>query len=213
MSKYVKTGILIVLLVVPVLIFLFLKGFTTNQYALPYYVPARDSATNQILTQEGDTVFYQIRDFSLETINKGKITRKDIAGQVTVVSAVTESCSEACLKGLNQLNRVSALHKNNFPIGVFVLVQRDDQLLDPVQQRSGPAWRIITGSDSLIKHHIDNTFRLSEKIANPEPSRFQCCLIDEKGYIRGYYDVSDPEEVDRLLAEIKILEYNKNVTE
>lgn len=215
MSKYVKTGILIVLLVVPVLIFIFLRGFTTNQYALPYYLPLRDSTTNQVLmTQEGDTIFYQIKDFTLENTLGQKLTRKSLAGRVTVVSAVADSCSEACYKGLNQLSRVIALNKTNFPVGVLVLVQSDEaQLPNAIRQSREPAWQIIAVPDSLLKYHIANTFRLSENLTSPEPSLYLCCLIDENGYIRGYYDASDPDEVDRLLAEIKILEYNKNITE
>jgi protein SCO1 len=34
----------------------------------------------------------------------------------------------------------------------------------------------------------------------------QFMLIDKQGYIRGRYDATDPVDVDRLLAEIKILQ-------
>jgi protein SCO1 len=39
----------------------------------------------------------------------------------------------------------------------------------------------------------------------------QFILIDKEGYTRGVYDGTDPEDVDRLLAELKILIdiYNK----
>jgi protein SCO1/2 len=34
-------------------------------------------------------------------------------------------------------------------------------------------------------------------------------LIDADGHIRGYYNASDLEETNRLMAEIKILDYEK----
>ncbi|TLU89854.1 hypothetical protein [Dyadobacter sediminis] len=38
-------------------------------------------------------------------------------------------------------------------------------------------------------------------------------LVDKDGYTRGYYKGADPEDSDRLMAEIKILQYEyKNST-
>ena len=69
MQKYIKTGLLIIVLVVPVLIFLFLQGYTTNHFDLPYYVPLRDSVTNEVIVNNGDTAYYQLKDFSLSSID------------------------------------------------------------------------------------------------------------------------------------------------
>ena len=43
------------------------------------------------------------------------------------------------------------------------------------------------------------------KSAETIPYTEQFILVDKQGYIRGFYDGTDPEEVDRLMAEVKIL--------
>jgi protein SCO1/2 len=44
-----------------------------------------------------------------------------------------------------------------------------------------------------------------EKSLETIPYNEQFVLLDKKGYIRGFYDGTNPEEVDRLSAEVKIL--------
>ena len=41
-NKITKAGILVAILVIPALLFLFLKSFGDNQFTLPYYFPELD---------------------------------------------------------------------------------------------------------------------------------------------------------------------------
>ena len=74
-QKTIKAGILITALVVPALIFLYLKGFGENHYNLPYMIPRIDSTTGNVMMMknpnpkwnqpEMDTVFHTIPDWKL----------------------------------------------------------------------------------------------------------------------------------------------------
>ena len=59
MSKYLKAGILTLVLVMPALVVLFLHGFAENHFKLPYLVPTIDS-TGQVKMSGKDTLFYQV---------------------------------------------------------------------------------------------------------------------------------------------------------
>ena len=59
MQKYIKAGMLTLVLVLPALVILFLHGFAENHFQLPYLVPVTDSSG--IISMNGkDTVFYQV---------------------------------------------------------------------------------------------------------------------------------------------------------
>ena len=67
------------------------------------------------------------------------------------------------------------------------------------------------------------TFAEATEILNPKSLALQqtaelssiesrLMLIDSKGYTRGFYNGTDPEEIDRLMAELKILNYEKKAS-
>ncbi|AYQ34106.1 hypothetical protein [Runella sp. SP2] len=59
MQKYIKAGMLTLVLALPAFIVLFLHSFGENHFELPYFVPAVDAAGKPILNGK-DTVFYQV---------------------------------------------------------------------------------------------------------------------------------------------------------
>jgi protein SCO1/2 len=59
MQKYIKAGMLTLVLALPAFLILFLHSFGENHFELPYFVPAVDS-TGQTILNGKDTVFYQV---------------------------------------------------------------------------------------------------------------------------------------------------------
>jgi hypothetical protein len=89
MNKSLKAGILIAMLVVPALVFLFLKGFGQNHYSLPRYIPRIDSASGQIMTVQRevngreitDTLFRTLPDFRMTNQQGQVVTQEGREGQ------------------------------------------------------------------------------------------------------------------------------------
>lgn len=212
MQKYIKTGLLIIVLVVPVLVFIFLQGYTTNHFDLPYYVPLRDSVTNEIVVENGDTAFYQIRDFSLPSLDsQAVITAGELRGKTTVVSAFKGKCDQDCEKVLSQLTRINALHETYPRVVLLTIINEDKGLAKSLIARQKPGWQIAQIPDSIYTSTLKNVFHLAPKSRDEKTilGNNQFSLIDDRGYIRGYYDARKTEEIERLLGEIRILEYNK----
>ncbi|WP_377242235.1 hypothetical protein [Persicitalea jodogahamensis] len=201
-------------LVFPVLIYLFLKVFTTNHYDLPYFVPLRDVANNAIVQSNGDTTFYQIQDFSLKTADGSTISTASLQGKTIVISTVSSPCADTCKEVLSQLARVQSLHQAYPAFFVLTLVSEDNpQLISSIKESREveEAWKIATVPDSAFSLILQDVFRLSEKVPGLQTISPQArlSLVDDAGFIRGFYDTTDPEEVDRLMAEIRILEHNR----
>ncbi len=213
MRKHTKTGLLMLTLVFPVLIYLFLKVFTTNRYDLPYFVPLRDAANNATVRPDGDTTFYQVQDFSLPAYS-GSVTSAALKGKTILVSTLSLPCADTCQEVLKQLGRVQALHKDYPQFVILTLVNAEDARLISIlneRKESDKGWLVATLPDSLLARTIQNVFRFNEKVPGLQTISPQArlSLVDGAGFIRGFYDTTDSEETDRLMAEIRILEHNR----
>jgi protein SCO1/2 len=71
-------------------------------------------------------------------------------------------------------------------------------------------WYFLTGEAKKIYRTARLDYKLPEPFADVKgPEDFfhssQVALIDSERYIRGYYDATNPKEIDKLIADIKIL--------
>ncbi len=165
MQKYIKAGMLTLVLVLPALVILFLHGFAENHFQLPYLVPVTDSSG--IISMNGkDTVFYQVPSAD--------------RGQIKIISFFMNNASNQLVQ---QYSRVEKLASEE------VRLER------------------ITGSgaEKAATQKYRVTPLKKAKSLETIPYNEQFVLLDKKGYIRGFYDGTNPEEIDRLTAEIKIL--------
>ncbi len=197
-------------LVVPVLIFLFLKGFTTNHFDLPYFVPQTEPGTQKVLVKGGDTLFYQLPDFTMHATDGKGFSSQQLARKTLVISTLPALCGDTCQKIRDHLARVAALHEAYPDLLILTLVNAAEG--QPVSEAvKAPAWQVLNVPDSLYAGYVNDIFRLNQKIGEEQTilPHNQLELLDHDGFIRGYYNALDPEEIERLMVEIKILEYNR----
>jgi protein SCO1/2 len=202
----------------PVLIFLFLKIFTTNHYDLPYYVPMIDSVSNAVVMNEGDTVFYQLNDFSLITTSNEPLTSDQLRGKMMVLSSIRLANVDGYDKVLGELVRINKLSESYPELIILTLIpEKENGIKTELEKRRvvSELWKVISVTDSSQYEYVDKIFHLSEKAGMHQTisSNNRLSLVDASGYTRGYYNALDPEDIDRLMAEIKILDYSKNLKE
>lgn len=71
--------------------------------------------------------------------------------------------------------------------------------------KADPArWSLLTGTRAELKKLNYDTFHLGDLDGSLEHStRF--VLVDEKSRIRGFYDTSEPENIQKLISDIQAL--------
>jgi protein SCO1 len=214
MRNYLKTGLLIVVLVVPVLVFLFLQGYTTNHFDLPYYVPLRSPVTDEVIVENGDTTFYQIGDFSLSSIDsQSTVNSAQLRNKITVISTLSGSFDGKCEKILSNLNRIHALHETIPSVTLLTIITTQDTTLTKrIYDRSKEGWLVARVSEKTYNEELQNIFHLTALDKGQTISEYKpFSLVDRNGFIRGYYNAQEDEEIERLLAEIRVLEYNNKM--
>ena len=211
MINFRKAGLLIVTLVIPALVFTFLKFFATNHYDLRHYFPVTDPS-GKIVISAGDTAFYKVPVINLrDTIGRAVSEELD-KGQVTVVGYLPEHCLDRCEIVLGQVERVFALRETIPYLNLISLADNwSGKKKNYPQQLGTKGWKVLTGSEQEIKHTWDSELKLLTEVPGSKTNSLETklVLIDADGHIRGYYNASDSEETNRLMAEIKILDYEK----
>lgn len=230
-----KAGILFATLLVPALLYLFLRFSTQNHYTLPRYLPRIDSARSEPLMgkvtspdgrQITDTLYNRIPPFRLISQDGKTVDQSIVRGKIYVASFFFTRCGTICPKISSQLTRVQDIFRNRDDL-VFLSHSVDPEHDRPEQLKAYAEryeaipgkWYFLTGSKAdiyeLAMHGYylpavdagvkegkpDETFIHSEKLV----------LVDKDGIVRGFYDGTDKEDVDRLVLEIRVLLdiYNK----
>ena len=228
-----KTGILLMILIVPVLVYISLKIFGQNHFSLPRYIPAIDSTTGEIRMakrlkprwneSELDTVFQTIPSFSLMDERGKAFTSENLKGKIYVANFFFTRCGTICPKITSQVSRITDAFIQDKDIH-FISISVDPNYDNP-EKLAGYAkkfdadtarWTFLTGDKKTIYPLILKGFRVpladaseyDAAIKNPDETFIhseRLVLVDKSGVIRGFYDGTDKKEVDRLIVEIKVL--------
>lgn len=215
-----KVLVLGLLLLAPVLAFLFLYGFGTNHFALPTYYPDRVDSAQVKGKWQRDTVFHRVGDFRLQTQTGRWLTQQDLDSGIYVASFFFATCPQVCPRLNMQLQRVQEKYRKE-PRLKLVSYTVDPQhdsvaVLAEYAQRFGALpdkWFLLTGPRDTINQLAHRDY----KVTAPGPAMIagtpglvhsqRLLLVDKNKHIRGVYDGMDPKEIDRLMTEIRILLY------
>jgi len=192
----------------------------TNRKELPFINP------NDVQQEMVDSSLFgvghghRIGAFRLKDEQNKVITDKAIDGKVFVAEYFFATCKSICPIMNQQMQRVQARFKGerNFNILSFTVDPDTDtpgQLLAYAKKHgySPGQWHFITGSkDSLYRLARTSFFVLKPAEAqnlgdagNDFIHTNNFVLVDKERQIRGYYDGTNPSEVDQLIKDIEIL--------
>lgn len=229
MTKYQKAGTLLVTLMAPAFAYILLRACTQNHYTLPRFIPVIDSTRgvpvmHTVADADGnkreDTLFRTIPPFTLIDQDGKPATEALAKNKIHIADFFFTRCGTICPKIQSNLTRVQELFKANSDI-VFLSYSVDPVNDQPKElkvyaQRYGAIpgkWYFLTGDKGVIynlaqrgyflpvvDHGVsygkpDETFIHSEKLV----------LVDKQGIIRGFYDGTNKEDIERLIAEIRVL--------
>lgn len=214
MGKYLKAGILFIAFVIPALIFFNLKFFGHNHYSLPVFY-----ATDSVEITKGYkvTAAHQIPYFSFLSQDSLLVNYNSFKNKILVVDFIFTRCQSICPKMTNELIRIQEDYADD------TLLKMVTFTVDPEYDRpyilkkhiteknvNTNKWTFLTGSKDSIYALAQRGFFLTAMEDRDRPLEFihsdKVVLVDKKGWIRGYYNGTERKEVERLAAEIKVLE-------
>jgi protein SCO1/2 len=173
---------------------------------------------------EGLKVFGTVPDFSLIERSGRRVKLSDLAGKVWITNFIYTHCPDTCpvqSAQMAQLQKDFAADGELRLVSITVDPERDTrEVLSQYANRYAAdpdRWLFLTGEKGAIYHLAQEGFRLS--VVDPEEkkgthhgeigkqfihsSRF--VLVDRQARIRGYYQGTEEEALQRLRRDVQIL--------
>lgn len=160
-----------------------------------------------------DTTFHTVADFSFINQDSNEVTNQTFHNKIYVADFFFTTCPTICPVMKAQMLRVYEHFKDNDQV-MFLSHTIDPDydtvaLLHDFADRlgvSGDRWHFVTGDKQDIYDIGQNSYMVSAMENEDEPGGYihsgAFILVDQEREIRGLYDGTKEEQVDRLINDI-----------
>ena len=170
---------------------------------------------NHSVNEKGDTVYHTVPEWNFINQDGKNISDKDYKNKIYIADFFFTSCPTICPKMTTQLKRVQSLtkDKNIMIVSYSVDAKRDTvEKLKAYVEKNGietSNWNLLTGDPETIFDLGMYGYNLSAMEDENAPGGFlhsqMIVLVDKEGHIRGMYDGTSTEEMDKLVRDIDLL--------
>jgi len=180
---------------------------------LPIYQPAMVNFELVDSTIQHQKKYHRIADFSLTNQNGKTVTQNDFKGKIYVADFFFTTCPTICIAMTDNLIKVQEKIKNNS--NVMLLSHSVTPKMDSVAQLKKYAlekgvidnkWHLVTGDKKVIYELARKSYLAVKEDGDGGPFDMihteNFILVDPESRIRGFYDGTDLNEIDRLLEEL-----------
>ena len=213
-AKYKFFGI--VMLILSVIIMTLLYNFYQPEKRLPIYQP--DMVTNQLVDTTVQYVrnHHKIGNFQLVDQKGDTITQKNLKDKIYVADFFFTTCQSICIDMAKSMQTLQKEFNNDEEIMLVshsVTPKIDDvnQLQRYAKQKNvdRDKWILLTGSKKHIYELARKHYLVAKSQGDGGPYDMvhteNFALIDKEKRIRGFYDGTNPDEIDQLIDDIAAL--------
>jgi protein SCO1/2 len=201
---------------------IFVAFFVTAHYlskqinkpsSLPYYL--FDASTNKL--EKSALPGQQIGNFAFSDQKGQPYSQEDLGPVVFVADYFFVECPGICKVMSSELERVYDTFESDSRVKIlsFTSKPEEDSTIDLLHYaerhgvRDHSKWVFLRGDKKELYKVARSQFVIVDEPGDGGEDDFihteRFALIDQKKYVRGYYDGTNPKEVDRLILDIKAL--------
>ena len=183
---------------------------------LPIYNPSMVNPELVDSTVQHISKYHTIADFSFVNQNGKTITQKEYEGKIYVADFFFTTCGSICPKMTTNLAEIQKAIRHNPKVMLLshsVLPDTDSvPVLKQYALKNGvidSKWNLVTGEKKAIYTMARKSY-LAVKLGKPEElydmvHTENFVLVDTKRRVRGFYDGTKKEDIQRLIADIEFL--------
>ena len=206
----------VVFLIISIIIISIIYNTLNVYQPLPVYQPAMVNYELVDSTIQYQKKYHKIADFNLINQNGKIITQEDYKDKIYVADFFFTTCQTICPI---MTTNMAAIQKEIIDdIDVMLLSHSVTPQIDDVAQLKKYAleqgvddkkWNLLTGDKKQIYELARKSYLAVKTFGNGDEYDMihteNFMLIDKKRQIRGFYDGTNKEDIERLLDDIKIL--------
>jgi len=213
-KKY-KWFLIVVIVLSAIILTLFYSALKPKKM-LPIYNPSMVNPELVDSTIQYISKYHTIADFSFTNENGKIISQKDYEGKIYVADFFFTTCGSICPKMTTNLADVQKAFINNPKVMLLshtVFPETDNvAVLKEYAKKNGvidTKWNLVTGDKKQIYTMARKSY-LAVKLGKPEElydmvHTENFVLVDTKRRVRGFYDGTKKEEMERLIEDINFL--------
>ena len=214
LQKY-KWFLVIVTVLSTIILSLFYSALKPKK-SLPIYNPSMVNPELVDSTVQYISKYHSIADFSFTNQNGKIITQKDYDGKIYVADFFFTTCGSICPKMTTNLVEVQKVFINNPKVMLLshtVFPETDSvPILKEYAIKNGvidSKWNLVTGDKKQIYSMARKSY-LAVKLGKPNElydmvHTENFVLVDSKRRVRGFYDGTKKEDIERLIEDINFL--------
>jgi protein SCO1/2 len=213
-SKY--KFLALVLLVISIIVISIFYQILKPKFVLPIYQPAEVSTELVDSTIQHVKKYHRIADFSLINQNGKTISQDDYKDKIYVADFFFTTCLTICPIMTDHMAVIQEQLKNDHD--VLLLSHSVTPEIDSVAQLKKYAlekgvddskWNLVTGDKKQIYQLARKSYLAVKEDGDGGPHDMihteNFILIDKKRRIRGFYDGTNRDDIDKLIEDIEIL--------
>jgi len=206
-STWIITSLLIA---VPFMVYGLVIWWQNKFDQLPVYGPSARNAS-------GRNLYHEIDKFTMINQNNQLITRESLKDEIIVVNFFFTSCPGVCSNMMDHMKKVQMSFPDDGRLA-FISFSVDPTRDQPERLRwykekhqiSQKNWSLLTGDKKEIYRLARTGFFLTASAGDGGTNDFihsdQLVLIDKHRHIRGYYEGTNDQSIEKLIHDIKKLE-------
>ncbi len=201
---------------VSLIIILLFYNALLPQKKLPVFQPAMVNYELVDSTIQHVKKFHRIAEFEFINQNGKTVTHENFNGKIYVADFFFTTCPTICISMTDNLLKVQKEIQNN--PNILLISHSVTPKIDSVSQLKKYAvekgvndkkWHLVTGDKKEIYELARKSYLAVKDEGDGGPFDMihteNFILVDPDKRIRGFYDGTDSQEIQRLLSEIKIL--------
>ncbi|HXJ98117.1 MAG TPA: SCO family protein [Gelidibacter sp.] len=192
----------------------------TPKKVLPIYQPTMVNFEMVDSTLQYQSKYHKIADFSMINQNGKTITQDDYKDKIYVADFFFTTCQTICPIMTDHMVKIQEATANDDEVMLLsysVTPQIDDvaQLKKYAIEKgvNDKKWNLVTGDKKEIYELARKSYLAVKEDGNGDQYDMihteNFMLIDKKQQIRGYYDGTQADDIERLLEDIKVLKADK----
>ena len=202
MNRIVKVAILLVMLAIPVCIILFLHSFGRNEYTLPIFYE------EGLKVCDTSSTLHTIPDFTFFSLAGSKVGGEVMKEKISIINFFEPDCTGNCPSVFDALANLQSDFTSIDAVQILSIstksVSKDTLQIFAQKYKSNPGkWFYLSEEPAKVLALAKCGFGLDDR--GGQYSLDTVILVDGEKRIRGYYDITDTKEADRLVLEIRIL--------
>ena len=209
-SYWIITFLLITL---PFLVYGVVSWYQNRFDSLPIYGATTKSSS-------GESIYHAVEDFTMINQRRQVINWENFKNKIVVANFFFTSCPGVCPNMMDHMKKVQETFVGDDALAFISFT------VDPSRDQSERLkwyeekhmiddrnWNLLTGDKKEIYRLARKSFYLSASDGDGGANDFihsdQLVLIDKQKHIRGYYEGTSDQSIERLIHDIKKLENEK----